>query len=127
MTAAGLPVADRNKAWDGAGAANRMFSMAEKADGSYDVGQLAKGFLYHDGNDPSHNKTSWKFPVADVVNGKLQLVYAGVAAAAAALKGGRGGASVPAAAKSAMQSKINGMYSQFRKTFKDDTIQSPFK
>jgi hypothetical protein len=104
-----------------------MFNRAEKADGSYDVGELSKGFLYHDDNDPAHNKTAWKFPIADVINGRLTLVYSAAAAAAAALKGGRGGTSVPQSAQSSMKSRLNGVYAKFRSAFKDDTIQSPFK
>ena len=123
----GLPFADRGRSWDGAAAANRMFARAKKSDGTYDTGQLAQGFLYHDSKADPNNKGSWKLPIADVINGKLQIVYSGLAAAAAALKGARGGASIPQADRATIQSKINGLYSKAAKKFKDDEIVSPFK
>jgi hypothetical protein len=65
--------------WSSAAATNRLW---EWADGDYR--QYRKGFLVWDTRAPE-NRTSYRYPVADVVDGELALVRQGVATAASML------------------------------------------
>ncbi|AEM88815.1 hypothetical protein [Streptomyces violaceusniger] len=119
----GLPFADRGRSWDGAGAKKRMIDRAKREDGTLDLSKLAQGFLYRDEKADATLVTSYKFPFADVIDGELKAVFAGVVAAASVLQGGRGGTSVPTAG---LKSKIGTLYSRAAKAFNDPEIKPPW-
>jgi hypothetical protein len=119
-----LPFADRGRSWDGAGAKKRMAARAKKEDGSLDVAKMSQGFLYRDENADPNNVGSYKFPFADVIDGELKAVFSGVVAAAAVVQGGRGGTDV---STSGLKSKLSTLYSRAATTFKDPSIQAPWK
>ncbi|MEW1679160.1 hypothetical protein AB0O47_38820 [Streptomyces noursei] len=118
-----LPFADRGRSWDGAGAKKRMAARAKKQDGGLDVAKMSQGFLWRDDSADPNNVGSYKFPFADVVNGELRAVFAGVVAAASVVQGGRGGTNVPAGA---LRSKISTLYGRAAKAFKDPSIKPPW-
>ncbi len=93
-----LPLADEDRPWDADAAEARVRKWASK-DGSGDKDTIdwekyRRAFLWYDGEAPE-NFTSYKLPIADVIDGRLYAVPRGIMAAAAALQGARGGVHVP--------------------------------
>jgi len=94
-----LPV-DLDSAWDGSAAEARVRTWAS-SDGSGDKAMIdwakyARAFLWHDA-DMAEEFTGYKLGFADIKDGELTLVASGLAAAAAALGGARGGVDIPEA------------------------------
>lgn len=124
-----LPIADRDTAWDSAGADQRVQKWAS-SDGSgdkdkIDFGKLAQGYLWHDGDAPDA-LASYKLGFTDVVNGELQIIPKGVFAVAAVLNGGRGGVDIPEADQAAIKAKVATIYGKMAAKFKDDMLKAPF-
>src|SRR5690554_2561072 len=117
-----LPVAERDTPWDGAGALNRVFEMCTDGD-NVDTACVSRAFLYRDPDQDAENRGAYKLGFADVINGVLQIVPRGVAAAA----GGRGvdAADIPADEKTTIKNKICSLYSTIRAKF-DDWPECPF-
>jgi len=104
-----LPV-DLQAAWDGA-AAEQAVRVWASSDGSgnpatIDWSRYRQAFLWVDESQPEL-LGSYKLGVATVRDGELVLVAAGVAAAAAALGGARGGVDIPAADRQAVASSLD--------------------
>jgi hypothetical protein len=78
-----LPVI-ASDSWDGAAAAKRVLDDAGFDGDSPDVAKAARGFLIHDAANPVL-RSSYKLPFADIVDGELKAVKAGVTAAQARL------------------------------------------
>lgn len=77
-----LPVASRDREWDGDGARRRVFD-------AYDTGrERARAFLWVDG--PPDQIGSYSLGFADIVDGELTIIPRGVSAARGALSGARG-------------------------------------
>lgn len=121
-----LPIADRTHKWNGPEAANRLI---EWAGGRFklDVSKMAKVFLYRDSEMSPKMATAWKFPIADVIDNQVKIVPHAVFAAAAALRGARGGTKIPKEDQNAMKTKINTLYGRMQKQFNDPKIRSPFE
>lgn len=119
-----LPIADKTKAWDGVAAAKRIVTWASSG-GKLDSAKMGKGFLYQSG--APFMASSYQFPIADVLDGKLTIIPKGVFAAAAVLRGSRGGTKIAPADQSAMKAKLNTIYSRMSKQFDDDSITPPWK
>ena len=96
-----LPVADRNAAWDGAGAATRVFDWANG-----DTDKIARAFAYRDDNADPATKRAYKLGYADVVDGTLTIIPKGVFAAEGALNGSRGGVDIPKDQIGAVRDKL---------------------
>jgi len=87
-----LPLADRDREWDGAAAENRFLTGAgatEKPNEKY-----RDAHVWYD-NENKDNFTAYKLLIADVINGKLRAVPRGVMAAGAIMQGSRGGVDLP--------------------------------
>jgi len=69
---------NRNRAWDGNAARNRMLDHAV-SDGTIGVDKASQGFALVTG-DPQ-NRGSYKLPFADIISGEKVVVYSGVVAA----------------------------------------------
>lgn len=102
-----MPIAEDSTAWDGAAAADRVFSWAGGPD-SVDWGKYARAFLRKDDSANPETRGAYGFGIADVIGGTLTIVPKGVFAAAAATKGARTG-KTPADAE-AMQRVLRGIY-----------------
>jgi hypothetical protein len=87
-----LPLADRDRHWDGAAAEKRVRKWADAEDGPNEKYRDAHLWYDHDKKD---NFTAYKLLIADVVDGELVAVPRGVMAAAAVMQGSRGGANLP--------------------------------
>lgn len=70
--------------WDGAAAAGRIFAAAGFDGGTPDAEMARRGFLIYDSANPAL-KASYKLPFADIIDGELKAVDAGLRSAAARL------------------------------------------
>lgn len=81
--ARGLPI-DRDRAWDGPGAASRMLDAAGIGGKNPRPEQAKRGFLLYDAAN-ADLRGSYKLPFADLVDGKLTAFASGIRAAASRL------------------------------------------
>jgi hypothetical protein len=87
-----LPLADRDREWDGDAAEKRVRRWAGAEDEPNE--KYRDAHVWYDA-DKKTNFTAYKLLIADVVGGKLQAVPRGVMAAAAVMQGSRGGVDLP--------------------------------
>jgi hypothetical protein len=89
-----LPVADRNREWDGAAAEKRVRRWADAQDEPN--AKYRSAHVWYD-RTKKDNFTAYKLLVADVIGGQLTAVPRGVMAAGAVIQGSRGGVDLPEA------------------------------
>ena len=87
-----LPLADRDREWDGAAAEKRVRSWADAEDEPNP--KYRDAHLWYD-SEKKDNFTAYKLLIADVIDGKLVAAPRGIFAAAAVMQGSRGGADLP--------------------------------
>lgn len=87
-----LPLADREREWDGDAAEKRVRRWANAEDGPNEKYRDAHVWYAADEKDQFG---AYKLLVADVIDGKLKAVPRGVMAAAAVMQGSRGGVDLP--------------------------------
>jgi uncharacterized protein CbrC (UPF0167 family) len=109
---------DDSDPWDAQEAEVRLRQWAS-SDGSgaketIDWSKYREGFAWYDENDPE-NFGSYKLPHHDIVNGRFSVVWRGVVAAMAALRGARGGVNIPAEDKQAVYNHLRRHYEEFGK------------
>jgi hypothetical protein len=88
-----LPLADRDREWDGDAADKRVREWADAQDEPNE--KYRDAHVWYD-SDKKDNFTAYKLLIADVVKGRLVAVPRGVMAAAAVMQGSRGGVDLPA-------------------------------
>ena len=87
-----LPLADRDREWDGDAAEKRVRRWAGAEEEPNE--KYRDAHIWYDA-DSKDNFTAYKLLVADVVDGKLHAVPRGVMAAGNVLQGARGGIDLP--------------------------------
>lgn len=87
-----LPVADRDREWDGGAAEKRVRSWADATDEPNE--KYRNAHVWYD-KENKDNFTAYKLLIADVIDGDLRAVPRGVFAAAAVMQGSRGGVDLP--------------------------------
>lgn len=87
-----LPLADRDRKWDGDAAEKRVRKWAGAEDAPNQ--KYRDAHVWYDG-DKKDNFTGYKLLIADVIGGTLKAVPRGVMAAGAIMDGARGGIDVP--------------------------------
>lgn len=102
-----LPVADRDREWDGAAAERRVRDWADALDEPN--AKYRDAHMWYDA-DKKDNFTAYKTLIADVVDGKLVAVPRGVMAAANVIQGGRGGVDLPKADIPRVKSHLEKYY-----------------
>ncbi|NHT16297.1 hypothetical protein [Cellulomonas sp. IC4_254] len=108
-----LPLADRDREWDGAAAEKRVRAWADAED---EPNQQYRGaHVWYDA-DAKQNFTAYKLLIADVVGGKLVAVPRGVFAAAAVMQGSRGGVDLPAKDVDRVKSHLAKYYAKLDET-----------
>jgi hypothetical protein len=110
--------APEGAAWDGAAAEGRLRKWAS-SDGTGDKGKVdwakyREGFAWYDGA-AGEDFGSYKLPHHDVADGRLVVVWGGVAAAMGALAGARGGVSIPEGDVAGVRAHLAKHYEQFGK------------
>ncbi len=108
-----LPLADRDREWDGAAAEKRVRSWADASNEPNE--KYRDAHVWYDA-DNKDNFTAYKLLIADVINGRLTGVPRGVMAAAGVIQGARGGVDIP-------DSDVDRVKSHLAKYYKkmDDT------
>jgi hypothetical protein len=87
-----LPLADRDREWDGDAAERRVRRWADAEEEPN--AEYRAAHVWYDGDEPQ-NFTSYKLLIADVEHGHLVAVPRGVMAAAGVVQGARGGVDIP--------------------------------
>ncbi|GAS90744.1 hypothetical protein [Mycolicibacterium brisbanense] len=87
-----LPLADRDREWDGDAADKRVRKWADAQDEPN--AKYRDAHVWYD-KDAKDNFTAYKLLIADVVGGKLEAVPRGVMAAGGIIDGARGGIDIP--------------------------------
>lgn len=110
------PKAPEEREWDANAAEQRIRKWAS-SDGSgdkdkIDWGKYRQAFAWYDSEDPE-NFGSYKLPHHDVIDGRLCVVWRGVAAAMQALRGARGGVDIPQEDRRAVYTHLANHYRQF--------------
>lgn len=108
-----LPLADRDRAWDGAAAEKRVRAWADAQDEPN--AKYRDAHVWYDA-DVKENFTGYKLLIADVIDGRLTAVPRGVFAAAAVMQGSRGGVDLPDKDRDRVKSHLAKYYAKL-----DDT------
>jgi hypothetical protein len=87
-----LPLADRDREWDGTAAEKRVRRWADAEDEPNQ--KYRDAHVWYDA-DKKENFTAYKLLVADVIGGELKAVPRGVMAAGNVMQGSRGGVDLP--------------------------------
>jgi hypothetical protein len=87
-----LPLADRDRAWDGDAAEKRVRRWAHAEDEPNE--RYRDAHVWYD-NENKDNFGAYKLLIADVIDGKLRAVPRAVMAAGAVMQGSRGGVDLP--------------------------------
>jgi hypothetical protein len=87
-----LPLADRDRAWDGAAAEKRVRKWAGAEDEPN--AEYRDAHVWYDAENKD-NFTAYKLLIADVVSGRLVAVPRGIMAAGNVMRGSRGGVDLP--------------------------------
>lgn len=87
-----LPLADRDREWDGAAAEGRVRRWADAEDGPN--AKYRDAHVWYDA-DNKDNFGAYKLLIADVIDGRLHAVPRGVMSAGAVMQGSRGGVDLP--------------------------------
>ena len=120
-----LPVADRDRRWDGLAAQKAIFADAKTEDG-FDTAKLNRAFLWRDSDGDPELRGSYKLPFTELIDGTLTIVPKAVFAAAAAIEGARGGVNIPDADKSGIRRKLATLYGKINSSLPaDETPVTP--
>ena len=88
-----LPLADRDREWDGAKAEAHVRKWAKAEDEPNE--KYRDTHVWYD-SDKKENFTSYKLLIADIIDGRPHAVPRGIMAAGAVMQGSRGGVDLPA-------------------------------
>lgn len=102
-----LPLASKDREWNSSAAIGRIRSLTNSEDSPTSAYKTA--FLWYDEQEPG-DFGSYKLPIADEIEGKLTAVPRAIFAAAAALRGARGGVSIPDADRASVIRSIERYY-----------------
>lgn len=114
-----LPWAERDHEWDGDAARQRVAAWATSGE-ELDPERMTRAFLVVEG--PPENVGSYRFGVADVIDGQLRLVWRGVVAANAALHGARTPTTLSPDQQRAALNRVKVLYNKAAEHFEDDSI-----
>ncbi len=108
-----LPLADRDRGWDGAAAEKRVRKWAgaqEEPNAKY-----RDAHVWYDAANKD-NFTAYKLLIADVIDGRLKAVPHGIMAAGNVMQGSRGGVDLPQADISRVRSHLARYYAKMDET-----------
>lgn len=112
-----LPLTSRERPWDRDAAESRV----REATGSMEdpSESFRRAFLWYDASAPE-SFSSYKLPIADVIDGRLMAVPRAIFNAASVLRGGRGGVNIPESDRSAVIRNLERYYEKLG-------LDSPFQ
>jgi HK97 family phage prohead protease len=111
-----LPIASRDREWDNDAADERVRKLTDSAD---EPSKLYRNAFFWFDEENADNFGAYKLPFADVIGGKLTAIPAAIFAAAAAMRGARGGVDMPDEDRARVISHIE-------KYYKKMDMDSPF-
>lgn len=119
-----LPIAERDRPWDGNDAVQRM-ELRASSDGTGDPATIdwtvfADGFLWHEENPSTVG--AFKLPFCDVIDGELKIVPAGVFAVAQRLDQ----TDIPDGDKTEVKGRLSTLYEKIAAKYDDDKLVTPF-
>jgi hypothetical protein len=104
-----LPLADRDREWDGDAAEKRVRKWAGATDEPNE--KYRSAHVWYD-SDNKDNYTAYKLLICDVISGRLKAVPRGVMAAAAVMQGSRGGVDLPESDRDRVKSHLAKYYAK---------------
>jgi hypothetical protein len=104
-----LPLADRDREWDGAAAEKRLRAWADAEDEPHE--KYRDAHVWYDA-ESTDNFTAYKLLVCDVIDGRLKAVPRGVMAAGNVMQGSRGGVDLPEGDIDRVKSHLAKYYSK---------------
>jgi len=119
-----LPIADRDREWDGDKAVKNIRDYTQSIDEPSD--DYSQYFLYFDG-EKENQFTAYKLPFVDIIDNEPTIIPKAVFAIAGALQGARGGVDLPTNDRQEVVNKVNSLYLKMAKQFNDDNLISPLK
>ncbi len=108
-----LPLADRDREWDGGAAEKRVRKWADAEDEPNQ--KYRDAHVWYD-SDNKDNFTAYKLLIADVVGGELKAVPRGVMAAGGIMDGARGGVDLPEADVDRVKNHLAKYYKKMGET-----------
>lgn len=109
----GGPTADKGRDWSwGENEADETDSLLEH--GGWQLMVEAHAWYDESEGDPPEKKSAYKLPHHQLIDGELQVVWSGVAAAMNVVAGGRGGVKVPAEDVQQIYEHLAKHYEQFQ-------------
>lgn len=108
-----LPLADRDREWDGDAAERRVRRWAGADDAPNS--RYRDAHVWYDA-DEKDNFTAYKLLIADVIDGDLVAVPRGVMAAGNVVQGARGGVDLPESDRSRVKSHLARYYAKMGDT-----------
>ncbi|WP_250302083.1 phage minor head protein [Streptomyces sp. A 4/2] len=122
-----LPVNDDpDRKWDGAAAKKNVLAWATGDDDTVDADKLSSAYLWRDEDADPATAAAYKLPFADVIDGELRIIAAGVYAVASVLQGGMGGVDLPDDDRDAVKARVATLYARLAKAYDDDSIVPPW-
>lgn len=120
--AADLPLAARDREWDGSAAQSNMAGDGDEIDQD----TMANGHFWRDDDADPATVGAYSLPFADVIDGTLTAVPEGIFAVASVLQGGRGGADIPEDDQETIRGRVSAYYDRMADEFDDDSIVAPW-
>ena len=108
-----LPLADRDREWDGDAAERRVRDWAGATEGPN--AKYRDAHVWYDA-EKHDNYTAYKLLIADVVDGRLLAVPRGVMSAGNVMQGSRGGVDLPAGDIDRVKSHLARYYAKMGET-----------
>lgn len=126
VSAQDFPIAGRDRAWDGDGAAARcrVYSGGPDVD-DMDWDQYRRCFVWYDETAPELFG-SYKLGIVDIIDNEPHIIPRGVFAAAAAVEGARGGVDIPESDMPGVRETLGEYYSRMAELFEDESIIAPW-
>lgn len=112
-----LPVADRDREWDGDAANKRVRDWADVDDEPNE--KYRQAFVWYDADDKDKFK-AYKLQIADVIDGRLKAVPRGVMTAGNVMQGARGGVDLP-------KNDIDGVKNHLAKYYRKMGDEAPWE
>lgn len=108
-----LPLADRDRGWDGAAAEKRVRKWAGAQDEP--TAKYRDAHVWYDAGS-KENFTAYKLLIADVIDGRLTAVPHAIMAAGNVMQGSRGGVDLPQGDISRVKSHLARYYRKMNET-----------
>ena len=119
-----LPIGARDLTWDAQAASETVAAECPGDGDAIDPDCFGRAFLYRDPDADPAARGSYSLGFADVIDGELRVVPAGVFAVAGSLAEGVDG--IPDAEQEMLRAIVSGLYTRMAEAFDDPTLVAPW-